>query len=98
MKVSVLSSGSSGNAILGSSSWASILVDVGLGIKALEQRLHDVGHRASELFTAVYTHNHGDHVKGAGPLATKYAVSSRLMMPTENEQVIGGLHIASFPV
>jgi len=71
MRVYVLSSGSSGNAILVEEDGARLMLDGGIGPQVAARRLKDLGH---DLFPRgvdgiVFTHHHGDHFSHAEPLA-----------------------------
>lgn len=58
----VLGSGSKGNAALFRHGGAGILIDAGLGVRSLSERLANVGSGWSQLAAVVLTHTHGDHV------------------------------------
>ena len=62
VQFAVLASGSSGNSTLIRSCGAGLLLDVGLGPRALEERLAIVGSAWDHLAAAILTHTHGDHV------------------------------------
>lgn len=68
-----LGSGSSGNATLveaGSGALTRrLLVDCGLGLKQLDQRLEQAGLAAGDLDAVFITHEHGDHIGSARRLA-----------------------------
>ncbi len=70
----LLGSGSSGNAILVSSGETRILIDNGLSYKQLCLRADRAGMSLAGLKALFITHEHGDHVKGAGILARKTGV------------------------
>lgn len=72
MKVSVLGSGSSGNAVLVQSGRARILVDAGFSARELERRLSRIGVEAQEVSAIVITHDHGDHTRGSGVFARRH--------------------------
>src|SRR5690554_7864011 len=72
MKVSVLASGSSGNSIFISGEKTRILVDAGLSGKEVNKRLKKVGKNGEELDAIIVTHEHSDHIKGAGILSRRY--------------------------
>ena len=74
IRFSVLASGSSGNACYIESANARILIDAGLSARELERRLEQVGVAPSSLDALVVTHEHSDHIKGAGPLARRYGL------------------------
>ncbi len=69
-----LFSGSSGNATLAEIGGARILVDAGKACRCLESALHSAG-VAPESITALFiTHEHIDHVRGAGVFSRRYDV------------------------
>ena len=64
MKLTVLGSGSTGNAVLIVAGETRVLIDAGLSARELMRRLALVGEDASRLDGIVVTHEHGDHVGG----------------------------------
>jgi phosphoribosyl 1,2-cyclic phosphodiesterase len=64
MKLTVLGSGSTGNAVLIVAGETRVLIDAGLSARELLRRLAQVGEDASRLDGIVVTHEHGDHVGG----------------------------------
>ncbi len=72
MRLSVLASGSSGNACYIESDNASVLVDAGLSGREIERRLECIDRSAANLDAIVVTHEHSDHIKGAGILSRRY--------------------------
>jgi phosphoribosyl 1,2-cyclic phosphodiesterase len=62
VQFAVLASGSQGNATLIRSAGAGLLVDLGIGPRALAQRFESVGASWAHVGSAVLTHTHGDHV------------------------------------
>ena len=74
MKFSVLASGSGGNACYVETDRVNILIDAGLSCREIERRLKKVGVEANNLDALVITHEHTDHIKGAGPLARRYGI------------------------
>lgn len=62
VQFAVLASGSRGNATLIRSGGTGLLVDLGIGPRALSQRLESVGSSLDAIASAVLTHTHGDHV------------------------------------
>ncbi|MGQ0814342.1 MAG: MBL fold metallo-hydrolase [Gemmatimonadota bacterium] len=74
MNVTVLGSGSEGNATLVESNGVAVLIDAGFSGRDLEQRLELVGVPASALAGVVITHDHGDHTRGMGVLARRFGV------------------------
>ena len=72
--VTVLASGSSGNALLVRAGGCAVLVDAGLSAKRLADHLEDRGLRAGDLAGILLTHEHGDHTRGLKVLCGKNAV------------------------
>ena len=68
MRVCLLASGSKGNSILVESGQTRLLIDAGLSARELRKRLDAVGVEAESLDALLITHEHGDHVRGLGPL------------------------------
>jgi phosphoribosyl 1,2-cyclic phosphodiesterase len=64
MKLTVLGSGSTGNAVLIVAGETRVLIDAGLSARELMRRLALVGEDAGRLDGIVVTHEHGDHVGG----------------------------------
>jgi phosphoribosyl 1,2-cyclic phosphodiesterase len=65
IQFAMLASGSRGNACLIRAGHAGLLIDLGLGPKALATRLEGVGSSLTRIGSAVLTHTHGDHVQPA---------------------------------
>lgn len=74
MKISILASGSSGNAIYIENNQSRFLVDVGLTGKKTEELLNKIGRSSNDLTGIFISHEHRDHVSGAGILARKYNI------------------------
>jgi phosphoribosyl 1,2-cyclic phosphodiesterase len=64
MRVIILGSGSSGNALYIEAGDTSALVDVGLSAKETARRLSEAGVDPTRLNAIVVTHEHSDHIKG----------------------------------
>lgn len=71
MQFSVLASGSGGNACYIETRQSSLLIDAGLSCQEIIRRLDLIGVKTERLDAIVLTHEHLDHVKGAGPLARR---------------------------
>lgn len=71
MRLAVLGSGSSGNAVLVESAGRRLLVDAGFQCREIERRLDGLGRRREEIDALVLTHEHSDHVRGAAVLLRK---------------------------
>jgi phosphoribosyl 1,2-cyclic phosphodiesterase len=74
MEVCVLASSSAGNAIAVRAGGRALLLDAGLSARVIVQRLADVGWSASDLAAVVLSHEHADHVRGAGVLARRLRI------------------------
>jgi phosphoribosyl 1,2-cyclic phosphodiesterase len=64
MKLTVLGSGSTGNAVLIVAGETRVLVDAGLSAKEIARRLALVGEDVRQLDGVLVTHEHGDHAGG----------------------------------
>lgn len=69
-----LFSGSSGNAIFVGAGNTHLLIDAGMPGRSIENALREIGVLPETLNGIVITHEHSDHVKGAGILSRKYHV------------------------
>lgn len=74
MKFCSLYSGSSGNSIFLASDNARVLVDAGMAGKHLEAALKEINENPHEIDAIFITHEHIDHVKGAGVMSRKYDI------------------------
>lgn len=72
LRVVVLGSGSSGNAVVVESDGRRLLIDAGFSCRELERRMRAVGVEPSTIEALVLTHEHEDHVRGAGRFALKH--------------------------
>ena len=69
MNFAVLGSGSKGNAILVESGSTALLIDAGFSGKEIRRRLALLNRSAEELAAILISHEHGDHISGAGVLS-----------------------------
>ena len=69
-----LYSGSSGNSIFVSSQNAKILVDVGMPGKSIESALKHINEDPKNIDGIFITHEHSDHIKGAGIISRRYDI------------------------
>jgi len=72
LSITPLFSGSSGNAILICSGSTKILIDAGVSGKRTTEALLSIGVDAETLSGILITHEHSDHIQGAGVLSRKY--------------------------
>src|ERR1700747_3694802 len=64
MKISVLGSGSTGNAVLLVANGTRVLVDAGLSAREIGRRMSMLGEDPNSLDGILITHEHGDHAGG----------------------------------
>ena len=74
MRFSILASGSKGNACYIESEEARILIDGGLSCRELIRRLTLIGRDSTDFDALILTHEHSDHIKGAGPIARQFDI------------------------
>ena len=72
--MTVLGTGSEGNATLIEAEGVAVLVDAGFSGIDLERRFSAIGIQPSQLAAILITHDHGDHTRGAGVLARRFGV------------------------
>ena len=72
--VSVLSSGSRGNALYVESDKTRFLIDAGLSGKKMESLLASIQREAKDLDAIFVTHEHSDHIQGVGVLSRRYHI------------------------
>jgi phosphoribosyl 1,2-cyclic phosphodiesterase len=85
MRLIILGSGSSGNALYIESGVTRVLVDAGLSARETARRMTEVGVDAARLDAIVVTHEHADHVKGVRVMSKTAAVPVFISDPTRNE-------------
>jgi len=74
MKVSVLASGSKGNATLVSCGETNLLIDAGISTKSLESSLATFGITLDKISGVLVTHAHIDHFRGLETLERKVSI------------------------
>ena len=72
MKLWILGSGSSGNAMLVECDEARLLFDCGFGTRTLAARLRAIGVPPESIDGCLLTHEHADHIKGAGAASRRW--------------------------
>lgn len=82
MRVTVLGSGSKGNAILVENQNTLVLVDAGFSARDLARRLLKVGVDPDRIDAVVISHDHGDHTRGMGVFARRHQTPLYLTEPT----------------
>ena len=74
VQVCPLRSGSSGNAVFVAGGSTRLLVDAGVCCRTIEQALASIGEDAARLNGLLITHEHTDHIAGAGVLMRRYKI------------------------
>lgn len=74
LKFCSLFSGSSGNASYIGTDKTHILIDAGLACRTIEKAMKEIGLTPSTLDGILITHEHDDHIRGAGVVSRKYNV------------------------
>lgn len=74
LETHVLASGSGGNSILISSKRTNLLIDAGLSCRELLRRLSTAGRGPGDISAVIVTHEHQDHIRGAGVLSRRHGV------------------------
>ncbi len=74
IRVCPLASGSKGNSLFVSCNNSSILIDAGLSGVEIQRRLTSVNIDPESLTAIIITHEHSDHVKGAGVLNRRFNI------------------------
>lgn len=87
MRFTSLSSGSSGNSLLVESGYEKILIDCGFSGKYILQKLDEIKVDPTKITGIFITHEHSDHIKGAGVLSRKLDVPIYLTRGTYEKSV-----------
>jgi phosphoribosyl 1,2-cyclic phosphodiesterase len=74
MRITPLSSGSQGNALLVECGRVRLLVDAGLHVDELEARLRAIGVRPKDIDYLFLTHRHKDHIRGSTELCRRWRI------------------------
>lgn len=89
MKITVLGSGSGGNAAVIQNNGRAILIDAGFTCKNLQTRMTYCGINPVSVSAVFITHEHTDHVKGLGVFARKHRIPVYLSEGTFNSMYHG---------
>jgi len=69
-----MASGSSGNSIYAGTEHTHILFDAGLSGKRIQEGLAEIGVSGNQIDALFITHEHSDHIKGAGILSRRFDI------------------------
>lgn len=94
MRFSVLGSGSKGNSVYIESDGTGLLIDNGFSGKELERRLTSIGRNLDKISAICLTHEHNDHVSGAGIISRRCKIPVHANVGTFRgaEKKTGKLH------
>lgn len=113
LRFCALASGSRGNALLVEHDDTLIMIDCGLPLKTLIERLAAAGRRLHDIDALLITHEHGDHSRGIRPLMRRHRIPLWTMPGTAQSVgaigrferlqcgralTIGSIEIQPFPV
>jgi phosphoribosyl 1,2-cyclic phosphodiesterase len=82
MRVCLLASGSKGNSFFVEAGGTRLLIDAGLSAGEILRRLAAIGVEAVDLDAVLVSHEHTDHIRGAGALARKLKIPVIASYPT----------------
>jgi phosphoribosyl 1,2-cyclic phosphodiesterase len=74
LRLCVLGSGSSGNAIFVATDATTVLIDAGLSCRQIALRLERIGSRIDQVQAVCLSHEHDDHASGLPVMVRKHAV------------------------
>lgn len=74
LKFISLGSGSSGNCYYLQTDNDAMLIDAGVGIRAVKSHLHDYGLNLNSVKHIMVTHDHADHIKAVGVISSEYNI------------------------
>jgi len=86
-----LGSGSKGNATLICVANTCIMVDCGFSMRETLLRLEQSGKQAEDISAILLTHEHGDHIKGAGALSRKFGIPIWSTRGTAQAEALGDI-------
>jgi phosphoribosyl 1,2-cyclic phosphodiesterase len=93
VKLWMLGSGSAGNAVLIECDGSRILIDCGFGTRTLAGRLKAIGVEPQSIDGCLITHEHSDHVKGAGAAAARWGWGIYATRGTSVARELAGLTV-----
>jgi phosphoribosyl 1,2-cyclic phosphodiesterase len=89
LRFAALASGSRGNCSLVEFGATLLMIDCGLALKVVEERLQAIGRQPRDVTAVLVTHEHGDHAQGVATFAKRY--NTPLWMTPGTASAIRGL-------
>jgi len=97
-RLSVLGSGSSGNAILLSSPRVNILIDAGFSCAEMVRRLSLFDISADDITALLISHEHQDHIRGAALFSRRYRIPLYLTAGTKDAWGVARARVYGFEI
>ena len=69
-----LASGSKGNCLFLGSASTKLLIDAGISLKQIKERLESIGESIENIDAVLITHEHSDHIRGLDMLIKRYQI------------------------
>ena len=69
-----LASGSKGNCLFIGSKNTKLLIDAGISLKKIKERLFEIGESIENIDAVIVTHEHSDHIRGLEMLTKKHGI------------------------
>lgn len=69
-----LASGSKGNSLFIGSTHTKLLIDAGISLKKIKERLSEIGESIESIDAIIVTHEHSDHIRGLEAIVKKYQI------------------------
>ena len=98
MKVWILGTGSSGNAVLVEGDGTRVLIDVGFGPRTLATRLKVADVDPASIDACLLTHDHSDHVSGVARAAKKWGWAVFATEGTRQSAALESVSVTPLPV
>ena len=98
MKVWILGTGSSGNAVLIEGDGTRVLIDAGFGPRALAKRLKVTCVDPASIDACLLTHDHSDHVGGVARCARRWGWAVFATDRTAQSRALADVSLAPLPV
>jgi len=89
MEISVIASGSNGNCCLVEDQGVSVLIDAGKSGSEIESRMGRLGKSLDDVDGILITHQHSDHISGAGVLSRRFGIPVYLTKEVYSEAKLG---------
>lgn len=97
MRFASLGSGSGGNATLVAHKNEYLLIDLGFSLRQTQRRLTELGVQPEQIGALLVSHEHGDHIAGAGYFARQFSVPVYMTEGTWQGYSAAGQRGGDFP-